>query len=111
MRKNTRESKDSTINVRLSTLQKQRYMEEANLCNMTLSNYVLHVLQNKKVTIIKNGGEIARAIYDLNNTLNQCLKCSDIPVDTVQVAVTNSVNKLNDCMATMTGEEDVNIKI
>lgn len=111
MRKNIRESKDSAINVRLSTLQKKKYMEEANLCNMTLSNYVLHVLQNKKVTIIKNGGEIAKAIYDLNNTLNKCLKYSEIPVDTVQVAVTNSINKLNTCMTTMTGEEDVNIKI
>lgn len=111
MRKSKIESKDSAINVRLPTSQKKKYMEEAKLCNMTLSNYVLHVLQNKKVTIIKNGGEIARAMYDLSSTLNQCLKCAEIPVDIVQVAVTDSVNKLNDCMATMTGEEDVNIKI
>lgn len=63
--KNTNESKDTAINVRLSTSQKKKYMEEAKLCNMTLSNYVLHILQNKKITVIKNGEKIAQAMYTL----------------------------------------------
>lgn len=102
--KNTNESKDTAINVRLSTSQKKKYMEEAKLCNMTLSNYVLHILQNKKITVIKNGEKIAQAMYDLNNTLNQCLKCPEVSVENARMAVTNSVNQLNSCMETIQGD-------
>ena len=41
--------KDTAINVRLTTEQKERYSEEAKLCNMKLSEYVLYLLQNKRV--------------------------------------------------------------
>ena len=110
MKKN-HESKDTAMNVRLSTSQKKKYMEEARACNMTLSNYVLHILQNKKVTVIKNGSEIAQAMYDLNNTLNQCLKCPEMSLESARMAVTNSVGRLNNCMEKMQGDCNVNTKI
>lgn len=89
--------KDTAINVRLTTEQKKRYSEEARLCNMKLSEYVLYVLQNKRVTVIENGSEIAHAIYNLNNTLDKCMKYPNIPFSKAQEALAKSVLKLNSC--------------
>ncbi len=89
--------KDTAINVRLTTEQKERLTEEARLCNMKLSEYVLHLLQNKRVTIIENGSEIAHAIYDLNNTLDRCMKYPNIPLSKTQKALSESILKLNSC--------------
>lgn len=86
--------KNTAINVRISEDEKQKYLEEARACNMTLSNYVLHILQNKKVTIIPNGAEIARAMYDLNETLNQCMNDTQISVEEARASVAKSVKKL-----------------
>ena len=89
--------KDTAINVRLTTEQKERYSEEAKLCNMKLSEYVLYLLQNKKVTVIENGSEIAQAMYDLNNTLSDCVKYPNIPVSKTQESLSRSILKLNSC--------------
>lgn len=89
--------KDTAINVRLTTEQKERYSEEAKLCNMKLSEYVLYLLQNKRVTVIENGSEIAHAIYDLNNTLNECFKYPNIPISETQESLSRSILKLNSC--------------
>lgn len=89
--------KDTAINVRLTTEQKERFTAEARLCNMKLSEYVLHLLQNKRVTVIENGFEIAHAIYDLNNTLDKCMKCPNIPITKTQEALSKSILKLNSC--------------
>ena len=47
---------------------------------MNLSKYVTYLLRNKEVTVIEGGKELVNAIYDLNNTLNQCSNNSAIPV-------------------------------
>ena len=94
MKANKKRLKDTAINVRLTTADKQKYTEEAKLCNMTLSKYVLHLLQNKKITVIENGAEIAKAMYDLSETLNQCVKNPKISVEGAQLAVSNSINQL-----------------
>ena len=98
MKANKKKLKDTAINVRLSTADKQKYTEEAKLCNMTLSKYVLHLLHNKKVTVIENGSEIAKAMYDLSETLNKCVKNPKISVEGAQLAVSDSVNQLKLCM-------------
>ena len=86
--------KNTAINVRISADEKQKYMEEARACNMTLSNYVLHILQNKKVTIIPNGEKIAKAMYDLNETLNKCMNDTQISVEEARSSVEKSVRRL-----------------
>ena len=86
--------KDTALSIRLTTAQKQKYADEAKTCNMTLSNYVLHILQNKKVTFIENGAEIANAMYDLNETLNKCINNPKVSAEEVRPAVDNSVSKL-----------------
>lgn len=91
-----KEKKDTVINVRVSTEQKKRYAEEARECNMRLSEYVLHLLQNKKVTVIEHGREIAQAMYDLNNTLNKCLQYPNIPVNKTREILSNGIIKLNE---------------
>ena len=90
-------SKDAVINVRLTTKQKERFAEEARLCNMKLSEYVLHLLQNKRITVIENGTEIAHAIYDLSNTLKNCMEYHNIPLSRIQEALSQSISKLNSC--------------
>ena len=50
MKANKKKLKDTAINVRLSTADKQKYTEEAKLCNMTLSKYVLHLLHIELLT-------------------------------------------------------------
>ena len=59
MKANKKKLKDTAINVRLSTADKQKHTEKAKLCNMTLSKYILHLLHNKKITVIEDGSEIA----------------------------------------------------
>lgn len=94
MKTTTNERKSMAINVRISADEKQKYMEEARACNMTLSNYVLHILQNKKVTIIPNGEKIAKAMYDLNETLNKCMNNNQISVEEARSSVAKSVRRL-----------------
>lgn len=100
--------KDTAINVRLTTEQKERYSEEAKLCNMKLSEYVLYLLQNKRVTVIENGSEIAHAIYDLNKTLNECINHPNIPISKTKKALSAGILKLNSCLEGMQGEVNVN---
>lgn len=100
--------KNAAINVRLTTEQKERYSEEAKLCNMKLSEYVLYLLQNKRVTVIENGSEIAHAIYDLNKTLNECINHLNIPISKTKKALSAGILKLNSCLEGMQGEVNVN---
>lgn len=89
--------KDTAINVRMTKEQKKQFTAEARLCNMKLSEYVLHLLQNKRVTVIENGSEIAHAIYDLNNTLGKCMRYPNISLTKTQEALSESILKLNSC--------------
>ena len=93
--------KDTSINVRLTKEQKERFTKEARLCNMRLSEYVLHLLQNKRVTVIENGSEIAHAIYDLNNTLDKCMKYPNISLSKTQEALSQNILKLTSCFEEM----------
>ena len=103
--------KNAAINIRLSTEDKKRFTEEARECNMNLSEYVLYLLKNKQVTVIEHGEEIAQAMYDLNNTLNKCLKYPNIPVNKTRELLTNGILKLNSCMEKVQGEYNVDSKI
>ena len=94
--KKHRNVKNASMNIRISAEQKKKYEDEARNCNMKLSEYVLHLLQNKKINVIENGSEIAKAMFELNNTLNKCITYSNIPADKVREAVDRSVSKLND---------------
>ena len=91
-----KEKKDTAINIRLTREQKKGYTEEARECNMRLSEYVLHLLKNKKVTVIEHGREIAQAMYELNNTLNKCLQYPNIPVNRTREILSNGIIKLNE---------------
>ena len=55
--------KDSAINVRLTTEQKKRLRRQGYVI-LSCRN-VLYVLQNKRVTVIKNGSEIALMIFTI----------------------------------------------
>lgn len=90
--------KDKVINVRVSAEQKKRYTEEARLCNMKLSEYILHVLQNKEVTVIEHGREIAQAMYELNNTLNKYLQYPNISVSKTRETLSNGITRLSECI-------------
>lgn len=103
--------KNAAINVRLSTEDKKKFTEEARGCNMRLSEYVLHLLKNKQVTVIEHGEEIAQAMYELNNTLNKCLKYPNIPVNKTREIISNGILKLNSCMEKVQGEHNVDSKI
>ena len=103
--------KNAVINVRLSTEDKKRFTEEARGCNMRLSEYVLHLLRNKQVTVIEHGEEIAKAMYELNNTLNKCLQYPNIPVNKTREIVANGIIKLNSYMEKVQGEYNVDSKI
>ena len=98
MKNTANEKKETAINVRISKDEKQKYMEEAQACNMTLSNYVLHILENKKITVIEKGSEIAQAMYDLNETLKKCMNDTKISVEEAQLSVSKSVRKLKERM-------------
>ena len=103
--------KNAAINVRLSTEDKKRFTEEARGCKMRLSEYVLHILRNKQVTVIEHGEEIAKAMYELNNTLNKCLRYPNIPVNKTREIVANGIIKLNSYMEKVQGEYNVDSKI
>ena len=103
--------KNATINVRLSTEDKKKFTEEARECNMRLSEYVLHLLRNKQVTVIEHGEEIAHAMYELNSTLNKCLRYPNIPVNKTREILMNGIIKLNSCMEKVQGEYNVNSEI
>ena len=99
--------KDTSINVRLSTTQKKKFAEEAKSCNMKLSEYVLHLLENRTITVIENGSEIAKAMYKLNDTLNHCMNYPHIPTERAREAVTNSIMRLNACIGSTGGDYNV----
>ena len=103
--------KNAAINVRLSTEDKKRFTEEARGCNMRLSEYVLHLLKNKQVTVIEHGEEIAKAMYELNNTFNKCLRYPNIPVNKTREIVANGIIKLNSYMEKVQGDYNVDSKI
>ena len=103
--------KNAAINVRLSTEDKKKFTEEARGCNMKLSEYVLNLLKNKQVTVIEHGEEIAKAMYELNNTMNKCLSYPNIPVNKTREILTNGIIKLNSCMEKVQGEYNVDSKI
>lgn len=103
--------KNAAINIRLSTEDKKKFKEEARGCNMKLSEYVLNLLKNKQVTVIEHGEEIAKAMYELNNTLNKCLKYPNIPVNKTREIVANGIIKLNSYMEKVQGEYNVDSKI
>ncbi len=98
MKNTSNEKKDTVINVRISTDEKQKYIEEAKACNMTLSNYVLHILKNKKITVIEDGSKIAQAMYDLNESLKKCMNDTKISVEEARLSVAKSVSRLKTCM-------------
>ena len=50
-------------------------------------------------------------MYDLNNTLNKCLKYPNIPVNKTREMLTNGILKLNSYMEKVQGEYNVDSKI
>ena len=71
----------------------------------------LRILRNKQVTVIEHGEEIAKAMYELNNTLNKCLRYPNIPVNKTREIVANGIIKLNSYMEKVQGEYNVDSKI
>ena len=91
----TKVAKDSRIIIRVSQADKERYEKEAKQYGMTTSKYSLYSVDNKAINVVEGGTEIARAMYDLNCTLNKNEACEDVSTDELRRALTTCVDKLN----------------
>ena len=87
-------TKDTILNIRISKREKEQYAQEAKKYGMNLSELVLNLLRYKKLNVIEGGGEIAKAIYVLNNSLNQYKNSSD-SMDNVRSAMSNCIGRMN----------------
>lgn len=102
-------TKNTIINIRIPKVEKEQYVNEAKKYGMNLSELVLNSLRCRKLNIIKDGGEIAKAMYELNNTLNNC-KNLNVSVENIRKSISNCVGKMNNFLCEI-GEENVNTKI
>lgn len=87
-------TKDAILNIRISKTEKEQYAQEAKKYGMNLSELVLNLLRYKKLNVIEGGGEIAKAIYVLNNSLNQYKNSCD-SMDNVRSAMSNCIGRMN----------------
>lgn len=101
--------KDTILNVRISKTEKEQYTMEAKKYGMNLSELVLNLLRYKKLNVIERGGEIAKAIYDLNNSLNKYENGFD-SMDNIRTAMSNCVARMNDFLND-TSDENVYSKV
>ena len=88
-------AKDEVITVRVSKEDKAKYSAEAENYGMNLSKYILHLLNHKKVNVIKGGAEIICAIYDLNCTISKYDLREDISVEELKNAMTTCIENMN----------------
>ena len=88
-------NKDAVINIRVSKADKQRYEEEAKRYGMSTSKYILYSVDHKAIHVVEGGTEIARAMYDLNCTLNKNEVLDNLSMNELRSALTACVNKLN----------------
>lgn len=72
MKNKKREPKTDTINIRLSSSQKEKIKQNAAACGMNISQYLIHLDNHKNIVLIKEGETLAREIFKLNKTLERC---------------------------------------
>lgn len=98
MSKSSREkkkTKDSFITVRISSAEKDIYLNESENLGMGLSEFVLYLLRHRKINVIEGGSEIAHAMYNLNDTLNKCARYPQIPVQNINRSISEDLNRMN----------------
>ena len=99
MRKaNPRKQKNDVINIRISAQEKQRFIAEAEAMNMNLSRYVLHLLRHKEIISIDCGVELAKAIFQCNQHLNQIGRSPNVPVQKLRNAITQEIKTITACI-------------
>lgn len=90
-----KKTKDSFITVRISSAEKDIYLNEAENLGMGLSEFVLYLLRHRKINVIEGGSEIAHAMYNLNDTLNKCARYPQIPVQNINRSISEDLNRIN----------------
>ncbi len=90
-----KKTKDSFITVRISSAEKDIYLNEAENLGMGLSEFVLYLLRHRKINVIEGGSEIAHAMYNLNDTLNKCARYPQIPVQNINRSISENLNRIN----------------
>ena len=88
-------NKDTFINVRVTAKEKEKYLTEATKLGMALSEFVLYLLRHRKINMIEGGTEIAKAMYNLNDTLNKCVLYPHIPVKNIEQSISVDLNRMN----------------
>lgn len=95
MKKNV---KDSSVNIRISSQDKAKYTQEAKEYGMDFSKYIMHLLAHKGIRVVSDSKEIAQAMYDLNNTLNNCAFCPAIPTAEIREILSEGIARLRKAM-------------
>ena len=91
----TKTKKDSVITIRVSQADKERYEAEAKSYGMTTSKYILFSVDHKAIPIVEGGTDLARAMYDLNCTLNKYEARDGVSSEELRRALASCVDRLN----------------
>ena len=91
----TKTTKDSVITIRVSQADKERYEAEAKSYGMNTSKYILYSVDHKAIPVVEGGTELARAMYDLNCTLNKYEARDGVSSEELRKALATCVDRLN----------------
>lgn len=95
---NNKKRKDTIINFRASSEQKQKIQSDALTLGMTVAEYLLYLAEHKNIVVVPDGKKLAEAIYDLNMVLHHYEKYPFLPVHEIQEAVSQSIESINRVM-------------
>ena len=103
-KENIKAVKNDVMSIRVTKEDKAKYLTEAAGYGMNLSEYVIYLLNHKAVNIVAGGSEIAKAMYDLNYTLNKSEADSEVSVDELRDSISMCVSKMNDFYENLGGK-------
>ena len=103
-KENIKAVKNDVMSIRVTKEDKAKYLTEAAGYGMNLSEYVIYLLKHKAVNIVAGGSEIAKAMYDLNCTLNKSEADSEVSVDELRDSISMCVSKMNDFYENLGGK-------
>lgn len=90
--------KNNILNIRIAEQEKQQYISEAQALNMNLSQYVLYLLRHKEIKYIEGGMELAKALYQINQNLNEIAKCNPASAQKLRTAATQGIETIMACV-------------